>query len=71
MDDLERMRAVMVPASDRLYGLTNEIGAIAPLIEWLLQQFLENPHPISKQDLFYLLVGETALDQFTREISRV
>ena len=33
-----------------------------PIRRWLKNLF-ENPHPVSAQNLFDLLVGETALDQ--------
>ncbi len=36
-----------------------------------LQQLFEDSHPISKEDLFDLIVTESALDQFPREIPSV
>jgi hypothetical protein len=35
---------------------------VAPFIERRLQQFLENSHPVSKENLLDLLVGEPAFD---------
>src|SRR2546430_6973936 len=37
----------------------------------LLQNLFENPKPIAAQNLFYVSVVESALDQFAREIMRV
>ena len=36
-----------------------------------LQQLLKNPKPVAAQNFSDLLVGETALNQFTSEIARV
>jgi hypothetical protein len=36
-----------------------------------LQQRLKNPHPVSKQNFFDLLVAKSVFDQFSGDIARV